>query len=699
MSKALQYALEKHRTGQKITPDDVDRQGFTVQERTLLVNARMCLESPESSLYQSWAQCEAIARSLDAGGVLDDPFVLRMRHMMAFESNSKMMQDKSKAHLQMPGVDDIAAASICHHPLSELRECSIRDLLHSSKGVPRSGYFVKARIIEPSFQISSIQCLVEDAEGTVINLSLYNFVALYGQRDYVKDLAPVGACVTIKHPYLKLSNHGTLALRVDNPSNITIEWPAVDNLGVVAMKGMGNDFFAKDQHASAIEWYSKGLLSCEQLKVDLHSNRAAAHLHVGDWEAAVSDCNVVLSLEPEHVKAKTRLDEAQRNLATASKAQNIDLDTIFDSLTTATSPCDDVSSACPNALKAAGNAHFKAKNFQSARRSYTAALAALEDVQKALLANRAASRLTLGGFDAAVADCDTVLAMDPTHAKALARKETAMAAAAVAADQKEGTYNFLTLPHNPRLQDRVANYLGPIVIRSAGAKGRGLFVTRDVKSGELLFVEKAIKCMVGDALKGTIATNWATKEGSKGTTFELQTDLTILANKDPAVNAQLSYLVHDKAAPNTVIPDIDWFRQNAFPPVQTISAKRVSGAVALNCFSFAMDPEPTEDERRAMEIACHSGDRLLFSFAFNTRRAQRNQRIASDSTPQYAKEGTALWIVASFMNHSSHESIAKEFFGKLMFVYAARDLKAGEELTTSYSSDKDSLKRTWGING
>ena len=86
---------------------------------------------------------------------------------------------------------------------------------------------------------------------------------------------------------------------------------------------------------------------------------------------------------------------------------------------------------------------------------------------------------------------------------------------------------------------------------------------------------------------------------------------------------------------------------------------------------------------------------MRFGLAFVERMAQ--QRREADSKPKYAQDGTALWVVASFMNHSSHNSVMKEFYGKLMFVYAADDLKAGDELTTVYCDDKKALKRTWGI--
>ena len=490
MSKALKLAKFIHESGRQLK--DAMRKGLTVQEDTLFRHALLLLQKPLLSPYTSWSHCEAVASALDAGGILDEPTALHSRHRMAFSSDSKTVRAKLAAaddfvradYLTFIGSDDIAAASICHQPFSALQECSIQDLLRSSKGVPRAGYFIKAQIIGPPFQLGSIQCLVEDSEGTVIPLALYNFVALYGKEDTVADIAPLGASIKIKQPYVKVSNRGTLTLRVDNPCNVVIE----------RTEAAIDPTFAK---------------VVDRLHTTLYANTTR--------------------FASEHVTEPTPLDEE------------------------------------------------------------------------------------------------------------------------VAARQREGKYDFRTMPHDPRLQDNVANYFGPIVVRQAGPKGRGLFVTRNVKKDDLLFTEKAIGYLFSD--KVTLPT---ASTSEKISPIELQTELTILANKDPTVNAQLSYLVHD-ASPNAVIPRIDWFRTNSFPPVETLSAKRIAGAVELNCFGSSK----TKDGTSFLEIS--------------------------------------LFTIHSFMNHRSLVNTAVQHLGKVAFVYAARDLKAGEELTISYSNNKEVLREKWGV--
>ena len=60
------------------------------------------------------------------------------------------------------------------------------------------------------------------------------------------------------------------------------------------------------------------------------------------------------------------------------------------------------------------------------------------------------------------------------------------------------------------------------------------------------------------------------------------------------------------------------------------------------------------------------------------------------------RAGTALWAVASLMNHAARPTAQRRFVGQMMFVVAGSDLRVGEELTITYSHSRDAL-RQWGI--
>jgi hypothetical protein len=79
-------------------------------------------------------------------------------------------------------------------------------------------------------------------------------------------------------------------------------------------------------------------------------------------------------------------------------------------------------------------------------------------------------------------------------------------------EEKSGDYNFRQLQKKakklspPQLDH--ATYIGPVEVKQTKAKGRGLFITKAVKAGDLLFCEKAF---------ASAYTNEDTKGGSKMT--------------------------------------------------------------------------------------------------------------------------------------------------------------------------------------
>lgn len=93
-------------------------------------------------------------------------------------------------------------------------------------------------------------------------------------------------------------------------------------------------------------------------------------------------------------------------------------------------------------------------------------------------------------------ECHDVLAAlcrdSPYHttAKALLHR-----AAARVSEQTYGTYPFLDMQAEARKRETpeldYATYIGPVRIQDAGSRGRGVFTTKAVKLGELLFCEKA----------------------------------------------------------------------------------------------------------------------------------------------------------------------------------------------------------------
>jgi len=203
--------------------------------------------------------------------------------------------------------------------------------------------------------------------------------------------------------------------------------------------------------------------------------------------------------------------------------------------------------------------------------------------------------------------------------------------------------------HDPFQQDGMENYYGPIEIRDAGKKGRGLFLTRDVKEGEVLLRESAFAYSY--YREGNIAVNLKANCYSDGSQLSTVTDLVIAATNNATVNTMLSFLSNSKT--NAISnPTIDMFRSGInLPPSPQLSAYVIEGIVTMNAFEIAYG----------------------------------------------SQRGTGLWVVTSFCNHETYENTIVKNDGKVKTFIAKKDLKNGDEMSISYGTDSALLKRKWGI--
>lgn len=123
------------------------------------------------------------------------------------------------------------------------------------------------------------------------------------------------------------------------------------------------------------------------------------------------------------VRDATDYPTTRRELAERAAAEGMDADALEASLAEKRAA----------AQQTAGNDAFKAGDFASAAAAYTSAMAGggsgkKDNTSAALLANRAACWLKLGRFEAALADSERAVEMEPGHVKALFRKGLALKA-------------------------------------------------------------------------------------------------------------------------------------------------------------------------------------------------------------------------------------------------------------------------------
>ena len=118
-------------------------------------------------------------------------------------------------------------------------------------------------------------------------------------------------------------------------------------------------------------------------------------------------------------------------------------------------------------------------------------------------------------------------------------------------EQRKGEYEFLKMRNevkewgDKRGKLDCAEYVGPVRIRDAGDKGRGLFATRDVRFGDLLLCSKAFGVChkeVADA-RIEILFNFKARKGQAGTHSQLVRELIQVLYHNPKKAKEL-YKLH-----------------------------------------------------------------------------------------------------------------------------------------------------------
>jgi len=187
-------------------------------------------------------------------------------------------------------------------------------------------------------------------------------------------------------------------------------------------------------HAIA-ELEVSGIVLVQPSQLWLRVNRAAALFSLGHAREALMECELVLAVDCNHVRALLRASACCLQLRELEKAQRY---IEFVALSSASSAADlreaaaqkcSVVRAFVERDKVAGNDAFRKGDFNAALQSYTSALEHLDimslpdskNVQVGLFSNRAAAHMMLGNPKLAAEDCYSALKLDPLHFKAQVR--------------------------------------------------------------------------------------------------------------------------------------------------------------------------------------------------------------------------------------------------------------------------------------
>ncbi|CDP00361.1 unnamed protein product [Coffea canephora] len=191
----------------------------------------------------------------------------------------------------------------------------------------------------------------------------------------------------------------------------------------------------------------------------------------------------------------------------------------------------------------------------------------------------------------------------------------------------------------------LAEYIGGVEIKKSEISGRGLFATKNIDSGTLLLVTKAIATERGIFSPGDSG------ENAQMLMWKNFIHKVIESARRCSITKNLIRLLSTGENENdSVVPEIDLFRPEAEDSCisnHDLDVEQLSSILDVNSF---------------VEGAI-SG------------------KVLGENSRYY---GVGLWLLASFINHSCEPNVRRLHIGDHLLIHASRDIKAGEELTFAY---------------
>ncbi|CAM6026963.1 unnamed protein product [Sphagnum balticum] len=301
--------------------------------------------------------------------------------------------------------------------------------------------------------------------------------------------------------------------------------------------------------------------------------------------------------------------------------------------------------------------------------------------------NRAEAWIRLQEYEKGLEDAQKALALQPDHLKSLFRKGRAL----LGLHQYREAHSILqqAAPRAPsdkdlqaalhestvRVQQSVsglfdlsnfylkgryvgefpscADYIGPIKVVEVGhGRGRGLVLKKHVEAGELLLVSNPIAFT---QLKGF--NHHRGVEVSRESIHRKVQEAFAPIFTNPHISGSDSQKLHTLFDGETKLP---------VPPANWLTSNSRSRTVPM----------------APIDTSCIS--RIIQFNAFNGNATMGWRNLPSSADQQNKVENWGLWWLPSFINHSCMPNTSQILVGRALFIFASRDLQAGEEITRSY---------------
>lgn len=149
--------------------------------------------------------------------------------------------------------------------LDQLESIKLKDMYVNMRHL---GKYLLCRVVQDPFYITSMITLVEDEDGDVESVWLYNFTTSYDINP--ADLLPENTVIAIKEPFLKsmVEDKTKCMIRVESPTDVVIlndyngvsKWVINQNTATFdEFNNCGNRYFVAKDYRKAIKQYSNAL--------------------------------------------------------------------------------------------------------------------------------------------------------------------------------------------------------------------------------------------------------------------------------------------------------------------------------------------------------------------------------------------------------------------------------------------------------
>jgi hypothetical protein len=225
--------------------------------------------------------------------------------------------------------------------------------------------------------------------------------------------------------------------------------------------------------------------------------------------------------------------------------------------------------------------------------------------------------------------------------------------------------------------------VGDIESFDAGAKGRGIRATRDLKKGQTLMIEPSLAMSETDCCfrKGKGSNTLITIDNNlKNPSQVYLRQAIILRSQREGVLSRIVDCLSDGANMRLVTS------------LEDLMPNLTSCKVLLPTHH-----EYTEEEK--VELTADRVDAIVSMNCFG----EAGEKIIDDPLKRFkdnflGKSHTRLVPATSMFNHSASNNCTWLWSGKCSIIFTLMDIKAGEELTVRYQPDEEKVRRAWGIS-